>query len=115
MPYKIGAFAALSRVSAKMLRHYAALGLFTPAYTDPATGYRFYTAEQLPRLNRIIMLKDLGFPLEQIADLLDADLPLALLHDALAQRRAELAQAHRPSGAAVAWPRSTATWTGWPW
>lgn len=54
MPYKNGAFAALSRVSAKMPRHYAAPGLFTATSTDPATGYRFYTAERLPRLNRII-------------------------------------------------------------
>jgi DNA-binding transcriptional MerR regulator len=90
--YKIGDFATLSRVSAKMLRHYAALGLLTPAHVDPATGYRYYTAEQLPRLNRIIVLKDLGFALEEIAGLLDADVPLAQLHDALGRRRAEVAQ-----------------------
>lgn len=90
--YKISDFATLSRVSAKMLRHYAARGLFTPAYTDPVSGYRYYRAEQLPRLNRLVVLKDLGFTLEQISDLLDADLSLAQLHDALRQRRAEVAQ-----------------------
>lgn len=90
--YKISDFATLSRVSAKMLRHYAALGLFTPAHTDPRTGYRYYAAEQLPRLNRLVALKDLGFTLEQIAELLDADLPLAQLQEALRQRRAEVAQ-----------------------
>jgi DNA-binding transcriptional MerR regulator len=90
--YKISDFAALSRVSAKMLRHYAAIGLLTPAYTDPLTGYRYYTPDQLTRLHRIVALKDLGFPLEQIAALLDSSLPADQLHDALVQRRAEVAQ-----------------------
>ena len=90
--YKISDFANLSRVSAKMLRHYAALGLLMPAHTDLSTGYRYYTVDQLARLNRIVVLKDLGFALEQIAALLDDDLPLAQLHDALEHRRAEVAQ-----------------------
>jgi DNA-binding transcriptional MerR regulator len=92
MRYKISEFATLSRVSAKMLRHYAAIGLLMPDYTDPVTGYRYYSAEQVPRLNRIVVLKDLGFSLEQIVDLLDADLSPAQLCDALRQRRAEVAQ-----------------------
>ncbi|NJM07870.1 MerR family transcriptional regulator [Candidatus Gracilibacteria bacterium] len=90
--YKISDFANLSRVSAKMLRHYATLGLLSPAHTDPLTGYRYYTAEQLPRLNRIVALKDLGFSLEQIGMLLDTDLSAARLHEALARRRSEVAQ-----------------------
>jgi DNA-binding transcriptional MerR regulator len=90
--YKISDFANLSRVSAKMLRHYAALGLLTPAHTDPITGYRYYTVDQLVHLNRIVVLKDLGFALEQIATLLHDELPLAHLHDALERRRTEVAQ-----------------------
>lgn len=90
--YKISDFAALSRVSAKMLRHYAALGLLTPAYTDPLTSYRYYTPDQLTRLHRLVALKELGFPLEQIAALLDTNLSTGQLHDALVQRRAEVAQ-----------------------
>ncbi|HMQ32572.1 MAG TPA: MerR family transcriptional regulator [Chloroflexaceae bacterium] len=90
--YKISDFAALSRVSAKMLRHYAAIGLLTPAYTDRLTGYRYYTPDQLTRLNRIVALKDLGFPLEQIGTLLDSGLSADQLHDALLQRREQVAQ-----------------------
>jgi DNA-binding transcriptional MerR regulator len=90
--YKISDFAALSRVSAKMLRHYAAIGLLTPAYTDPLTGYRYYTPDQLTRLHRLVALKDLGFPLEQIAALLDSSLSAEQLHDALVQRRSQVAQ-----------------------
>ena len=43
-----------------MLRHYDSIGLLQPAKVDPATGYRFYEAAQLARLNRVVALKDLG-------------------------------------------------------
>ena len=69
--FKIGDFSKLSRVSIRMLRHYDQIGLFKPAYIDPESSYRYYAADQLPRLNRILALKDLGFPLEQIASLLE--------------------------------------------
>jgi DNA-binding transcriptional MerR regulator len=72
--FKIGEFSRLSRVSVRMLRHYDQLGLLTPSQTDPFTGYRYYSAQQLPRLNRIIALRDLGFSLEQIAGMLDEEL-----------------------------------------
>ena len=72
--FKIGEFSRLSRVSVRMLRHYDQLGLLTPAQTDRFSGYRYYTADQLPRLNRILALRDLGFSLEQIAGLLSEDL-----------------------------------------
>jgi DNA-binding transcriptional MerR regulator len=90
--YRISEFARLSRVSAKMLRHYDERGLLKPAYVDPSTDYRFYTAEQLPRLNCIIALKDLGFTLQQVAALLDDDLNVEQLKGMLKLRRAEVAQ-----------------------
>lgn len=62
--FKIGEFSRLSRVSVRMLRHYDQLGLLTPSQTDSFTGYRYYSANQLPRLNRILALRDLGFSLE---------------------------------------------------
>ena len=70
--FKIGDFSKFSRVSVKMLRHYDELGLLKPALVDPATNYRYYSADQLPRLNRIIALKDLGFTLEQVGRLFNA-------------------------------------------
>jgi len=51
-------------VSVRALRHYEAVGVLTPAATDPATGYRFYRAEQLARLHRIQALQDLGLSLQ---------------------------------------------------
>lgn len=88
--FRIGEFSCFSRVSVKMLRHYDEIGLLTPAHTDASSGYRYYTADQLPRLNQIILLKDLGFGLEQIAQLLDAALSPSALRGALAIKRAEI-------------------------
>jgi DNA-binding transcriptional MerR regulator len=90
--FKIGEFSRLSRVSVRMLRHYDQLGLLTPSQTDRFTGYRYYSAEQLPRLNRIIALRDLGFSLEQIAGILDEDLSTGQLLGMLRLKRAEVEQ-----------------------
>ena len=54
--FKIGDFSKLSRVSVKTLRYYDELGLLKPAHVDHFTGYRFYSADQLPQLNRILAL-----------------------------------------------------------
>lgn len=88
--FRIGDFARFTRVSVKMLRHYDEIGLLEPARVDPATGYRYYAANQVPRLNRIIALKDLGFSLEQIAGLLSEDLSLDQVRGMLKLRRAEI-------------------------
>jgi DNA-binding transcriptional MerR regulator len=90
--FKIGDFSKFTCVSVKMLRHYDDVGLLKPAQVDTLTGYRYYTADQLPRLNRIIALKELGFTLEQIKDLLDDHLSLEQLKGMLRLRRAEAAQ-----------------------
>jgi DNA-binding transcriptional MerR regulator len=55
------------------------MGLLKPMQVDDFTGYRYYSASQLPRLNRILALKDLGFSLEQIAQLLDHEIEVAKL------------------------------------
>jgi len=90
--FRIGEFSRLSRVSVRMLRHYDQLGLLKPLRTDSFTNYRYYSADQLPRLNRIIALRDLGFSLEQIARLLDKDLPSVQLLGMLRLKRAEIEQ-----------------------
>jgi DNA-binding transcriptional MerR regulator len=59
--FKIGDFSKLTNISVKTLRHYDELGLFNAVHVDNTTGYRYYSFEQLPRLNRILALKDLGF------------------------------------------------------
>jgi DNA-binding transcriptional MerR regulator len=70
--FPIGEFARFTRVSVKMLRHYHDIGLLPAARVDQLTGYRYYTAAQLPRLNRILALRDLGFLLDDIAVMLAA-------------------------------------------
>ncbi|MEV8638689.1 MerR family transcriptional regulator [Streptosporangium sp. NPDC051023] len=88
--FSIGDFAQLGRVSVRMLRHYDTLGLLPPAHVDPATGYRFYQAAQLSRLNRVIALKDLGLTLQQVRSILDEKVTVAELHGMVRLRRAEL-------------------------
>jgi DNA-binding transcriptional MerR regulator len=90
--FAIGEFARHGRVSIRMLRHYDAIGLLQPARVDSATGYRFYDAGQLSRLNRIVALKDLGFTLRQVASILDEHVTAAELRGMLKLRQAELEQ-----------------------
>lgn len=86
---KIGEFSTLARVSIKALRHYDELGLLKPAHVDPQSGYRYYSADQLPRLYRILALRDLGFPLNHISMVLEQGVKAAELRGMLMLRRAE--------------------------
>jgi len=54
---KIGEFSKLVQVSVPTLRYYDQVGLLKPVEVDRFTGYRYYSASQLPRLNRILALK----------------------------------------------------------
>jgi len=87
---KIGDFSQLGQVSVRTLHHYDDRGLLKPARIDDWTGYRFYSMEQLPRLNRILALKDLGFSLDQIGRLVDDDVPAEQLRGMLALKQAEI-------------------------
>ncbi len=90
--FKIGDFSKLSQVSVKTLRYYDEIGLLRPSETDRFTGYRYYTASQLSRLNRVLLLKDLGLSLDQIGRLLEDDLPPAQMRGMLRLRQAEIAR-----------------------
>ena len=68
--FSIGDVAQLFHLSVSSLRHYETIGLLTPEYTDPATGYRYYGPRQFEVLNTIRYLRVLDMPLEQIADFL---------------------------------------------
>jgi effector-binding domain-containing protein len=89
---RIGDFSKLSRVSIKTLRYYDEMGLFKPIDVDRFTGYRYYSVSQLPRLNRILALRDLGLSLEQIAQVLDEGVSPEQLRGMLRLKRAELQQ-----------------------
>jgi DNA-binding transcriptional MerR regulator len=73
-----------------MLRHYDAIGLLGPARIDPDTGYRYYEADQLRRLNRVIALKELGLGLEQVAAILDDKVGIEELRGMLRLRQAQI-------------------------
>ncbi len=90
--FKVGEFSKLSQVSVKTLRYYDELGLLKPSQVDKFTSYRYYRANQLLRLNRILALKDLGFPLEQLAQIVDEQVTPEQIQGMLQLRQAELQQ-----------------------
>lgn len=92
MIFQIGEFSKIAQVSGRLLRYYDQRGLLTPAYTDPETGYRYYTAKQLPHLNRILALKELGLTLEQIKRLLQDDISADEIRGMLALKKAQVEQ-----------------------
>lgn len=67
---KIGDFSKLSRISIRMLRHYDEIGLLKPKHTDSFTGYRYYSEDQLLLAVRINSLKEMGFGLAAIGEVL---------------------------------------------
>jgi predicted transcriptional regulator YdeE/DNA-binding transcriptional MerR regulator len=99
---KIGDFSKLAHVTVKTLHHYDELGLLEPAHIDRYTGYRYYTLAQLASLNRILALKDLGFSLDQVAQLMGEDLSLAEIRGMLRMKQVELAERIELEGARLA-------------
>ena len=91
--FRIGEFSRIARVSARLLRFYDELGLLKPEVVDAATGYRFYAASQLRRLNRILVLKDLGLSLDQIGGVIDEEASADQLRAMLLVRRADAERA----------------------
>ena len=88
--YTIGEFAAIGRISVRMLRHYDAIGLLPPARVDERSGYRFYSDAQLADLLRVVELRQLGVGLDAIAAVLASDDQRPALAAVLRQRRTEL-------------------------
>ena len=69
--FRIGAFSKLTRVSVRMLRYYDNAGLLTPAVIDKFTGYRMYTTDQIPVLQKICLLRDMGFNVTEIGAVME--------------------------------------------
>jgi DNA-binding transcriptional MerR regulator len=89
--FRIGDFSRIARVSARLLRFYDEIGLLVPVHADPQTGYRYYTLAQLTEVNRILVLKELGFSLEQVRDILRS-VSTEELRNMLLLRRNDVAQ-----------------------
>ena len=90
--FRIGDFSRIARVSCRLLRYYDELGLLKPAIVDSASGYRFYSASQLPQLSRILVLKELGLSLEQIGRVVGDGVSPAELRAMLLVRRVDIEQ-----------------------
>ena len=90
--FRIGEFSKIAQVSGRLLRFYDEIGLLSPDFTDVQTGYRYYSAQQLPRLNRILVLKELGLSLDQIAQFLERDASSDEIRGMLTLRKAQIEQ-----------------------
>ena len=88
--FKISEFSRLSRIPLQTLRYYDQLGILKPTKTDESTGYRYYSAEQLLEINRIIIFKELGFTLQQIAHLLQEEISAEQIRGMLRLKESEI-------------------------
>ncbi len=69
----IGKVSNITNISERRLRYYDQLGLCSPAYRDPNTGYRYYTSGQIPRLKWISYMRSLDMPVQIIAEFFKAE------------------------------------------
>jgi DNA-binding transcriptional MerR regulator len=95
----IGAFAQIGQVTHRMLRHWDTAGLLVPAHVDESSGYRSYDPSQLERLHRIVALRQLGFGLDDIAQILEQGIDAGRIAAMLRVRRAEVEEEHRVAAA----------------
>ena len=68
MVYKIGDFANMVNMSVRTLRYYDEIGLLKPEIVDKFTNYRYYTDDNVVEARFIILLKKVGFTLQEIID-----------------------------------------------
>jgi DNA-binding transcriptional MerR regulator/effector-binding domain-containing protein len=91
----VGDFSRVSHLSIKTLRHYHQVGLLEPGAVNPDTGYRYYSAGQIPTAQVIRRLRDLEMPVADVRAVLaapDAPARNALIAAHLSRLEAELAQ-----------------------
>ncbi|WP_433857571.1 MerR family transcriptional regulator [Streptomyces kronopolitis] len=70
MSYPVGQVAGLAGITVRTLHHYDEIGLLPPGERSPA-GHRRYGEDDLDRLQQILFYRELGFPLDEVAVLLD--------------------------------------------
>lgn len=92
----------MTGTTSRTLRHYDAIGLLPPTHKAD-NGYRHYDEEGLLRLQRILLLKELGLPLPRIAEVLDTgDDPISALRDHVRELGRERARIQRQIDAVTA-------------
>ncbi|MEM9776974.1 MAG: MerR family transcriptional regulator [Chloroflexota bacterium] len=90
--FRIGEFSKIAQTADSQLRYYDQIGLFQPQHIDEFTGYRYYSASQLPELNRILALKDLGMSLDQIKRMVLDDVSAEEIRGMLTLRKSQVEQ-----------------------
>ncbi len=90
--FRIGEFSKIAQVAGSQLRYYDEIGLLKPAKIDEWTGYRYYSAQQLPILNRILALRELGLSLDQIRRMLNDDVSAEEIRGMYALKKAQIEQ-----------------------
>lgn len=96
--FRIGEFANFIKIPIKTLRYYDEIGIFKPLKVDDDTGYRYYSASQLPLINRILSLKDIGFSLTQISYIISSRLSAGELIGMLNLKDMELDESIKAAG-----------------
>ncbi|MGW1375304.1 MerR family transcriptional regulator [Streptomyces sp. NPDC002446] len=79
MGYSVGQVSASAGITVRTLHHYDKAGLLSPTERSPA-GYRLYSDADLARLQQILFYRELGFPLDEIAAILEDPQANALDH-----------------------------------
>ncbi len=77
--YSIGEFSKINKITPKTLRHYDKIGLLKPSRIDDWTGYRYYNPDKLPEINKILMLRDMGFSLQEIKKIISGKIDIQLI------------------------------------
>lgn len=84
--YRIGDFSKLGKTTIKTLRYYEKEGLLIPSFVDQETGYRYYETIQLTTLAKILSLRQVGFSIEDIKNVLNG----RDIHEVLQKRKIQL-------------------------
>src|SRR5512142_2158133 len=88
--YRIGQFSKIAKATVKALRFYEEEGLVEPARVDAATGYRYYDSRQIPLVHKIVALRQCGFSIPEVRQLLAGKNVAGLLADRRARLESEL-------------------------
>ena len=89
---KISEIADFFGTTPKALRIYEQKGIIIPCKIDPESGYRYYSADQVKKLNLLIELQELGFSLNEIKKIMDGGLKSQQFLDALNSKKIQWEQ-----------------------
>jgi DNA-binding transcriptional MerR regulator len=91
--YRIGLFSKIGKVTVKALRFYEEEGLIEPGRVDAATGYRYYDSSQIPRIHKVVALRQCGFSVPEIRQVVNGEDVAALFAERKRQAETEAREA----------------------